>query len=133
MSKTKTAPKKPAAEAEKIDRRTLPKDQRGAPSTGQSAEEFTLIFDDLSTAQVKILKAANAPGAGRRETRDVSELAKATKLTPLQTRNGIRNLIPSGWLERVNEAMADDGEVRKVRGHYRISEAGRKRLATALD
>jgi hypothetical protein len=121
------------AKTKKTDLRKLPLAKRPDPTTGQSAEEFTLAFDGLALNEVKVLKALDAPGAGRRLVKPVADLAKTTRLTPLQTRNAIRRLVPSGWVEHVATTLDDDGEEVEVRGHYRIAEAGRKRLATALD
>lgn len=112
----------------KVDLRTLPADERPKPTTGQSRKEFTLGLDEMSDLEGKVLKALNAPGSGRRETRAVAELAKSTRLTALQVRNSIRRLVPSGWVERVETTINDDGEEIGVLGHYRVTERGRKRI-----
>lgn len=112
-----------------VDLRTLPADKRPDPSTGQSREEFTLKLEELSDKEAKVIKALNGTGKGVREVRAVPELAKTTKLTLLQVRNSIRRLVPSGWVERVDEILTDEGETKAVRGHYRLAEGGRRRLA----
>lgn len=112
-----------------IDLRTLPKDKRPKPSTGQSRKEFQLPTEELSDGEAKVVKALNGKGKGLRETMAVAVIAKTTKLATLQVRNNIRRLVPSTWVEHVDEVLDDDGEPRKVRGHYRITERGRKRLA----
>lgn len=116
-----------------VDLRTLPRDKRPDPTTGQSAPERTLAFDDLSSGEVKVVSALDKPGQGRREVKNVSELAKATRQTPLVTRNSIRRLVPSNWIERVTSVLNDEGEEVAVLGHYRITESGRKRLHAAVD
>lgn len=128
MAKTKSTPKKKTRKDGKVDLRTLPKDKRPEPTTGQSREEFQLPLEGLSAGEAKVVKASNGKGKGLRETYSVAMLSKATKLSALEVRNSIRRLIPSTWLERVDEVLTDDGEPKPVRGHYRITERGRKRL-----
>lgn len=113
-----------------VDLRTLPVDKRPKPTTGQSREEFALELDALSAGEAKVIKALNGTGKGVREVLPVASIAKASKLTALQVRNSIRRLVPSGWVERVDEILADDGEVKTVLGHYRLHERGRRRLAS---
>lgn len=112
-----------------VDLRTLPKDKRPKPTTGQSRKEFQLPTEELTKHERKLVDMLNGKGKGVRETYSVAELSKETKLTKLQVRNTIRRLVPSTWVEHVDEVLTDDGDVRPVRGHYRITERGRKRLA----
>lgn len=112
-----------------VDLRTLPADKRPEPTTGQSREEFTLELDALSAGEAKVIKTLNGTGKGVREVLAVPSIAKASKLTLLQVRNSIRRLVPSGWVERVDEILTDEGEPKPVRGHYRLAERGRRRLA----
>jgi hypothetical protein len=134
MAKKPSKPKKkPAAKLAvrkdgEIDLRTLPADKRPEPTTGQSREEFQLPLEDLSAAEAKVIKAVNGKNKGPREVYGVAMLAKSTRLTPLQVRNAIRRLVPSTWVERVEKVPGEDGKLVAVRGHYRISERGRKRL-----
>lgn len=128
-----TKPKKPAKmnirKDGEIDLRTLPAEKRPKPSTGQSRKEFALPLEELSANEGKVVKTLNGKGKGLRETLPVATIAKTTRLTALQVRNSIRRLVPSTWLENVNEVLDDEtGEPREVRGHYRITERGRKRL-----
>lgn len=135
MSKSKkNAKKKSTAKVNirkdgEVDLRTLPVDKRPEPTTGQSREEFTLELDALSAGEAKVIKALNGSGKGVREVLAVPTIAKASKLTLLQVRNSIRRLVPSGWVERVDEILTDEGEPKAVRGHYRLHERGRRRLA----
>lgn len=112
-----------------VDLRTLPVDKRPKPTSGQSRKEFELPLEELSAGEAKVIKALNGKGKGLRETLSVAAISKTTKLTALQVRNSIRRLVPSTWVERVEEILDDEGEPREVRGHYRITERGRKRLA----
>jgi hypothetical protein len=123
--------KKPKKE-DAVDLRTLPKDERPKPTSGQSAEAFTLPFDSLSKYELKVVSVLNQPGAGLREVKPVSAVAKTTRLTPLQVRNAMRRLVPSKWIERVDVVLADDGSEKPVKGHYRITKGGRERLAREL-
>ena len=125
--KTKTKPKKD------VDLRTLPKEERPPPSTGQSAPERTLAFDDLSSWEVKLISALDKPGKGARQVRGIPALAKATRMTALEARNTVRRLVPANWIERVATSINDEGEEIKVLGHYRITDSGRKRLRAAVD
>lgn len=114
--------------SEDVDLRTLPKDERPKPTSGQSRAEFALPKEELTKYEMKIIEALNGKGKGLRETIPVLDLSKATRMTKLEVRNTIRRLVPSTWVERVDEVLTDDGDVKKVRGHYRITERGRKRL-----
>lgn len=112
-----------------VDLRTLPVDKRPKPTSGQSRKAFELPLEELSAGEAKVIKALNGKGKGLRETLAVALIAKATRLTALQVRNSIRRLVPSTWVEPVEEVLDDEGEPKAVRGHYRITERGRKRLA----
>jgi hypothetical protein len=124
--------KKAKKEEEAVDLRKLPRDERPEPTTGQSAPARTISFDELTKYEVKLIQALNAPGSGVRQSRGVADLAKSMRLTPLEVRNTIRRLVPSKWVERVASTINDEGEEVAVRGHYRITESGRKRLAAAV-
>lgn len=124
--------KKPKANIRKngeVDLRTLPLEERPKPTSGQSRKEFNLPLEELSDYEAKVLKVTNGKGSGLRETWSVAKLAKTSRLTPLQVRNSIRRLIPSGWLEHVHTILTDAGEPHDVRGHYRMTDKGRKRLS----
>jgi hypothetical protein len=112
-----------------IDRRTLPVADRPKPTSGQSRKEFVLEQEKMSPGEAKVTKALNGTGAGVREVLSVEQLGKATRLTLLQVRNSLRRLVPSGWAERVEEILTDEGETKPVRGHYRLAEGARRRLA----
>lgn len=114
-----------------VDIRKLPAAERPKPTSGQSREAFFLGWDATTVAEQKIIKALNEPGEGRRETHTVAAVAKVTRLTTLQVRNSLRRLVPSRWAERVGSTIDDDGNEVATRGRYRITESGRKRLATA--
>ena len=111
--------KKQKKSFDNVDIRKLPKDKRPKPSTGQSAPERLIKYEDLTDNEKAIIAASKG---GKKEAarpwRDVeyySELFDADN-PKLVARNTIRRLIPGGWLER--------GE----RGKYRLTENGMRRL-----
>jgi len=118
---------------EVVDLRKLPRDERPEPCTGQSAPPRTISFDELTKYEVKLVQTLDAPGSGLRQSRGIAELSKSLRLTPLAVRNTIRRLVPSKWVERVETTINDEGEEIPVRGFYRITESGRKRLHAAVD
>ncbi len=126
---TKKHSKKNIRKNGEVDLRTLPVDERPNPTSGQSRKEFKLAADALSKFEAKIVAALNGKGKGLRETISVTDLGKQVRLTPLQVRNSIRRLVPSSWVEPVSEVLTDEGETKPARGHYRLTEAARKRLA----
>lgn len=133
MSDKKKAKSKKKPDYENVDIRTLPKDQRPKPTSGQSAEAFTLGFDDLTKFEAKVIKVVNGEGKGTRPVMNIEAISKQVRLSKLATRNTIRRLVPSNWLERVEDSIDDDGNPIKVRGHYRITKGGRERVSAALD
>jgi len=104
-------------EKTKTDLRTLPKDKRPKPSSGQSAPERALPYEALSDAERLIVKTLNNRGQKRTE-RSVEYLAELMDGddAKLQVRNALRRPVACGWVENI------------ARGMYRISEKGRKRL-----
>jgi len=127
-AKTKTKKNGKTAVKKEVDLRSLPKAERPKPKSGQSAAPFTLPAEDLTADESKLVGALNGKGTGLRAVLNVTGLSKSTKMTNLTVRNTLRRLVPSGWVERVEEVLTDDGEVQAARGHYRVSERGRKRL-----
>lgn len=116
--KTKRKAKK--KDLEGVDLRKLPKDERPKPTTGQSAPERKISWEDLSADEQTVIKLLNDKGEGKRVARSVEYLADAfggdnPKLT---VRNSLRRPVPSGWVDR------------EGRGLYSISEKGRKRLGS---
>lgn len=111
--------------SEDVDLRTLPKDDRPKPTTGQSGPERELPFDELNSDEKLVVRVLNDDGEGTRQSMPVSELSDALiKTEPdeaqghakLLVRNAMRRLVQGGWVEWVD------------RGRYRITEKGRKRL-----
>ncbi len=123
-------PKKPKKKVE-IDLRKLPADERGKAFSGQSAEARAISFEELSKGEQKLLGILNGEGKGLRPIVPIADMSKGSRLTPLGVRNTLRRLVPSKWIENVHEGIDDEGEVVKLRGHYRITESGRKRFANA--
>ena len=120
-----------------VDIRTLPKAERPKPSTGQSGPEVEVPYEDLSSRKAYIVRRLNGTGTGTREVVPVKALVEVyikeidTEEDPVRAalliRNDMRALVTSGWVERVDEKVVDEQTI-KVRGHYRITERGRKRL-----
>ena len=107
---------------ENIDIRTLPRDKRPKPTTGQSAPEREMPWDALNGDEQEIVKLLNGKG-GARAVRTISYLAEGLDdddaPTKLRIRNALRRVVTGGWAEAVE------------RGTYRVTERGRKRLERA--
>lgn len=107
------------------DLRKLPKDERPTPTTGQSAPEREMPYDDLNSDEKLVVAALDDDGEGVRQAMPVSDLAlrviendhneNGTR-AKLRVRNSMRRLVTGGWVERAD------------RGRYRVTERGRKRL-----
>ena len=113
---------------ENTDLRRLPKEQRPDPTTGQSGPIMELPHASLNKHEAKVVAALDGDGAGPRGTVSVDDLATKTKLSKLQVRNAMRRLVRGRWAERAASVLTDAGEEKEARGHYRITDAGRKRL-----
>lgn len=102
------------------DLRTLPKEERPKPTTGQSGDEIDLSFGDMnadeqqvvsvlseSDGPMKILDIGTEAGFGR-------DKAKAH----LRVRNALRRPVCGNWVQKVD------------RGTYKLTAAGRRRDKT---
>jgi hypothetical protein len=104
-------------------RKAAPKSK--TPTTGQSAAPIELSVAGLNAKESKVLGALNGSGAGLRAVLTITELATACfksqskKKSNSWTRNSLRRLVQAGLVEKVE------------RGKYRVSAAGRKKLAKA--
>jgi len=115
----------------KIDGRKIPKAKRPKPSTGQSGPPMELSYSKLNNNQAIIVKSLNKIKG--RVPVNVGEIHERTKLTKLQIRNAMRNLVRGGWVERVTTVLLDDGEIREdARGHYRLTKNGKDRIRRQL-
>ena len=99
------------------------KQKRERPSTGQSAEPRELPFDSLNPLERRLVSFLDGDGAGPRSEHTIKDLvAKAglhNKTGSDETswvRNSLRRTVSCGWVEKTSP------------GHYRISEAGRRRI-----
>ncbi len=99
---------------DKQDLRKLPKDKRPKPTSGQSAPERQLHFDELSDAEKDIVKMLGR----KRVARTVEYLADAFDgdNPKLQVRNALRRIVCAGWVDRIG------------RGQYQLSKNGADRL-----
>lgn len=106
---------------ENVDLRTLPKDKRPKPSSGQSAPERELPYESLSDDEKEVIKLLDGPGHGHRQVRSIEWLADGFDgdNPKLRVRNALRRPVSCGWVDWV------------ARGQYQISEKGRKRYARA--
>lgn len=118
MAGKKNGKSKKSKPAASVDLRTLPKDKRPKPTTGQSAAERELPYEELSTTEKELVEALDGKGKGERITRSVEWLADLVdgKNAKLQVRNALRRPVACGWVEWVE------------RGQYRITDKGRRRL-----
>lgn len=102
-----------------------PKAGKAAPTSGQSAPTKELSVDGLNAKEAKVFAALNGEGAGVRAILTITELAESCfksqgkKRSNSWVRNSLRRLVQGGLAEKVE------------RGKYRVSEAGRKKLARA--
>lgn len=110
-------PKKKKDKFEGVDLRTLPRDKRPKPSTGQSAAARELAWDAMSADEKEIVKMLNSPGHGERKVRSIEYLADGLEgdNPRLQARNALRRPVACGWVDRVERAQ------------YQISVNGRRR------
>jgi hypothetical protein len=109
-----TTPKPKAEKAEKAE-----------PTSGQSAPPKELSVEALNAKEAKIFAALNGEGSGVRSILTITELAETCfksqgkKRSNSWARNSLRRLVQCGLIEKVE------------RGKYRVSEAGRKKMARA--
>jgi hypothetical protein len=119
MAKKKTETK----EVKKVDLRKLKKDERPAPSTGQSGPSISLPAEKINKDERLVLKEL---GGEDREPLKIVTLAdsirkaKRNEFTPLRTRNALRRLVRGGLVTQ------------KERGTYKITAKGSK-VAEVID
>lgn len=95
------------------------------PSTGQSAPPIELSVERLNAKEMRVLEVLHGNGGKDRPVLRIDALAalcfkaQGEKRSNSWVRNSLRRLIQGGLVEKVN------------RGHYRISDTGRSRLAAA--
>ena len=120
MAKAKTKAKRKTAPRKK---RTTKKQKD--PVSGQSGPPIELSVEGLNAKEAKVFALLNGEGAGVRDILTITEIAVACfksqgkKRSNSWTRNSLRRLVQSGLIEKVD------------RGQYRVSDAGRKKLARA--
>lgn len=104
-------------ESKPVDLRKVPKDKRPKPTSGQSADERQLPYEDLNEDEREVVRLLNGKN-GVRHVRSIEYLAEAFSgdNPKLQVRNALRRAVSCGWVDRC------------ARGQYQISEKGRKRL-----
>lgn len=104
--------------SKQTDLRKVPKEKRGKPSTGQSADEQALPYEMLNDDEREIVRMLNGRN-GVRHVRSIAFLSEGIDgdNPQLQVRNALRRTVACGWIDHVS------------RGQYQISEKGRKRLA----
>jgi hypothetical protein len=102
----------------------MTKTHSDTPSTGQSREPFLAKYDLLSKKEKKVVDFLNGDGSGQREPHTISEIAAlfvssadTKKRANSWARNSLRDLVPGGFVEKVE------------RGVYKVSKDGRARLA----
>ena len=127
------------ATEEKVDKRKIPKAERGRPTTGQHAKIDKLPYEDLNKREKKLLTVLDGDGQGKREPYLIPELkplcfpSEGKQRGMLLVRNACRRLVAADWIEHTDKTIDVKGEpVKLSRGVYRISESGRKRLKRAL-
>jgi hypothetical protein len=114
-------------EVKKTDLRKLPKDKRPKPSSGQSAPEREIPWNELNEDEGVLVQMLAAED--RRAPRSVEWLAEAFddsgkheyNHAKLRARNAVRRLVQGGWVERVE------------RGTYQLTESGKRRYQRALE
>jgi len=118
-----TKPRKKKAAAKKAPPKKTA--EKKTPTSGQSAPSIELSTDGLNTKEDKVFAALNGPGSGVRTILTIAELSetcfksRGRRQANSWTRNSLRRLVQAGLVEKV------------ARGKYRVSEAGRKKLARA--
>lgn len=94
-------------------------------TSGQSGPSIELSTEGLNAKEGKVFAALNGPGSGVRTIFNITELAEhcfksqGRRKSNSWTRNSLRRLVQAGLAEKVD------------RGKYRVSDAGRKKLARA--
>lgn len=137
--KAKKAPKAPKAPKKGAKAKKAPKagkaDKSAAskPTTGQSAPHEFIGVADLNAREMRLIEFLNGTGEGHRQGMTITEMlevfrgAAGTKARANSwVRNQLRRLVTGGYAEHL---LDSDGVV--VRGSYRVTEAGRKRLVRA--
>lgn len=105
MAKSKKIPKSKIME---YDLRTLPRDQRPKPKTGQHGTKLKLIPEIINPDELEVLKAAKHLG-GWNHVRDLATHIFPTKKpaeAKLRTRNAIRRMVRGGALSHHSELRA---------------------------
>ena len=119
------AAKKRRPKAKATSNKKAKAQEKRTPTSGQSGPPIELSVEGLNTKEAKIFSALNGSGSGVRTIMTITELAtecfksRGKKQANSWTRNSLRRLVQSGLVEKVE------------RGKYRVSDAGRKKLARA--
>lgn len=122
QSTAKKAAAKKAPVKKKAAKKTSAKKATKA-SSGQSGPSLDLPVEKISAKEMRVVELLNGSGSGTRTIYTIEEMAgacwksKSKKQSNSWVRNSLRRLIRSGVVEKVE------------RGKYRISDAGRKKLA----
>lgn len=117
------AKKKTENAEKKVDLRRLKKDERPAPTTGQSGPEMHLPAEKINKDERQVLQQLDVPDRGSAmivQIADAIKKAKRNSFTTLQTRNALRRLVRGGLVSN------------KDRGEYKITAKGSK-VASVLD
>ena len=116
-----TPKKKPVKKSAKSPTKTRKKE----PTSGQSGPPIELSVEGLNSKESKVFYLLNGEGAGVRVIMPIAEIAstcfksQSKKRSNSWTRNSLRRLVQGGLVEKVE------------RGKYRVTDAGRKKLARA--
>lgn len=105
------------AKTEKVDLRRLKKEERPAPSTGQSGPQMTLPAEKINKDERLVLKDLNDGDRTPMKIVDIADSirkAKRNEFTPLRVRNALRRLVRAGLVAA------------KARGEYKITAKGSK-------
>jgi hypothetical protein len=95
------------------------------PTSGQSGPPIELSVGGLNAKEAKVFHLLNGEGAGVRAILTITEIAETCfksqgkKRSNSWARNSLRRLVQGGLVEKVE------------RGKYRVTDAGRKKLARA--
>lgn len=120
MAKSKSKEAKPA----KTDLRRLKKDERPAPTTGQSGPEMALPAEKLNKDERLVLAQLDTVDRAPAKIVELAEAirkAKRNEFTTLRTRNALRRLVRGGLVTA------------KERGEYKITAKGTKTSIAAAD
>ena len=93
-----------------VDRRTLPKEERIKPETGQSRIPFQLEWERMNKDHQTIILAMTGGDMS------IADIHTKVGIKKLYIRNALRDLVPGGWVTRVG------------RGTYKLAKAGRDKL-----